>query len=374
MDESRSPLLRLEGISNHFGANRAKDGVDIDLRRREVQARAPLRVNDIGGWTDTWFAREGWVLNMAVVPPVEVQIKVIENAERRKKRVLLHLENSGESFWVNPDRPARTPHPFLQHIIARLPPPGQHALEVNLFSPVPAGISTGTSAAVCVALLGALSYLKRGRVVIKDIVSMAHRIETEDLNQQSGIQDQICAAYGGVCFIHMHRYPHARVEKLELEPRVWEELDRRLCLVYLGRPHQSSAMHERVIAGLERAGAQWKTLERLKHLPAIARTALLEGDLEGLGGVMVENNECQRALHRELVSVKADAIAGLARKYKASGWKVNGAGGNGGSMTILAGQDDGLKKRMLKEIVSLGKGIRPLPASLSANGLEAWES
>ncbi|MGB7296974.1 MAG: hypothetical protein WBC70_15425 [Candidatus Aminicenantales bacterium] len=340
---------------------------------RMIHARAPLRVNDIGGWTDTWFAREGWVLNMAVVPPIEVQIKVFENGERRKKRVLLHTENYGESFWINPDRPARSPHPFLQHIIARLSPPEHLALEANLFSPVPAGISTGTSAAVCVALLGALSLLKRGRVVIKDIVSLAHRIETEDLRQQSGIQDQICAAYGGVCFIHMHCYPQARVEKLDLEPCVWEELNRRLCLIYLGRPHLSSAMHERVIAGLKRTGAEWKTLERLKQLPACARTALLEGDLGALGAVMVENNECQRALHRELVSVKADAVAGLAKKYEASGWKVNGAGGKGGSMTILASQDDGLKRRMLREMVSLGKGIRPLPASLSPNGLEAWE-
>jgi len=338
-----------------------------------IHARAPLRVNDIGGWTDTWFAREGWVLNMAVVPPVEVQIKVFENREKRKKRVLLHTENYGESFWVNPDRPAASPHPFLQHIIARLAPPEHLKLEVNLFSPVPAGISTGTSAAVCVALLGALSFLKHGRVGLKDIVSLAHRVETEDLKQQSGVQDQICAAYGGVCFIHMYRYPQARVEKMVLDPSVWEELDRRLCLVYLGRPHLSSAIHERVIAGLERGGPEWKTLERLKQFPARAKTALLDGDLEALGAVMVENTECQRALYHELVSAEADAIAALAKKYKASGWKVNGAGGKGGSMTILAGPDDGLKRRLLREMVALGRGIRPLPASLSPNGLEAWE-
>jgi D-glycero-alpha-D-manno-heptose-7-phosphate kinase len=338
-----------------------------------IHARAPLRVNDIGGWTDTWFAREGWVLNMAIVPPVEVQVKVFENKERRKKRVLLHTENYGESFWVNPDRPVSSPHPFLQHIIARLAPPEQLKLEVNLFSPVPAGISTGTSAAVCVALLGALSFLKHGRVVLKDIISLAHRVETEDLKQQSGVQDQICAAYGGVCFIHMHRYPQARVEKMVLEPNVWEELDRRLCLVYLGRPHLSSAIHDRVIARLERGGPEWKTLERMKELPALAKTALLDADLETLGAVMVENTECQRALYRELVSTGADAVAALAKKYKASGWKVNGAGGRGGSMTILASPDDGLKRKMLMGIVAMGRGIRPLPASLSPNGLEAWE-
>ncbi len=53
--------------------------------RRLIRSRAPLRINDIGGWTDTWFAREGWVLNLAVVPAVEAQIKVYKNREKRKK-------------------------------------------------------------------------------------------------------------------------------------------------------------------------------------------------------------------------------------------------------------------------------------------------
>jgi D-glycero-alpha-D-manno-heptose-7-phosphate kinase len=340
---------------------------------RMIHARAPLRINDIGGWTDTWFAGEGWVLNMAVVPAIEVQIKVSESTERPKKRVLLHAENYGESFRVDPDRPASSPHPFLQHIIARLRPPPGLSLEINLFSPVPAGISTGTSAAVGVALMGALSYLNKGEVALKDIVSLAHRVETEDLKQQSGIQDQICAACGGICFIHMPRYPESRVERLVLEPRIWEELDRRICLIYLGRPHLSSAIHERVISRLRQGGPEWRVLERMKRLPARAKKALLAGDLESLGAVMVENTECQRELCSGLVSSGADAVAAVARKYRASGWKVNGAGGAGGSITILANGDDGLRRRMLRAISDLGKGIRPLPASLSPAGLEVWE-
>ena len=78
-------------------------------------------------------------------------------------------------------------------------------------------------------------------------------------------------------------------------------------------------------------------------------------------------------LYNGLVSPAADAVTFVARRYKASGWKVNGAGGRGGSMTILANRDDGLKRKMLQAISALGKGIRPLPASLSPGGLEAYE-
>jgi D-glycero-alpha-D-manno-heptose-7-phosphate kinase len=350
-----------------------KPGRSKDAFPRLIHARAPLRINDIGGWTDTWFAKEGWVLNMAVVPPIEVQVKVFENREKRKRRVLLHTENYGESFWVHPEKPAAAPHPFLQFIISRCPPPDHLKLEINLYSPVPAGISTGTSAAVCVALLGALGRIEQKDFALKDIVSLAHRVETEDLKQQSGIQDQICAAYGGICFIHMYRYPHARVEKIALERRVWDELDRRLCLIYLGRPHLSSAIHERVIERLEKGGPEWNVLERMKHLPVAAKAVLLDGDLESFGRWMTENNDYQRGLCPELVSPVADAVIAVAERHKASGWKVNGAGGRGGSLTILANRDDSLKRKMIQEIIALGKGIRPLPASLSFSGLEAWE-
>jgi len=239
---------------------------------------------------------------------------------------------------------------------------------------VPAGISAGTSASVSVALLGGLLSLNRIKLPLQEIVSLAHRVETEDLKMQSGVQDQVCAAYGGICFIHVPEYPRTRVEKLSLQPRVWDELDRRLYLIYLGKPHLSSAIHRKVIAKLERRGPEWKILQRMKELPAKARASLLAGDLDSYGEVMIENNECQRALLPELICKDAEAIIQVARKHKASGWKVNGAGGSGGSLTILASADDRLRRKMLQEILSLGKGIRPLPACLSQGGLITWDA
>jgi D-glycero-alpha-D-manno-heptose-7-phosphate kinase len=75
-----------------------------------------------------------------------------------------------------------------------------------------------------------------------------------------------------------------------------------------------------------------------------------------------------------LIAEEADMVAGLAKKWRAAGWKVNGAGGKGGSMTVLASGDDGLRRQMIQKINGLGRGIRILPISLSRAGLEAWEA
>ena len=85
---------------------------------------------------------------------------------------------------------------------------------------------------------------------------------------------------------------------------------------------------------------------------------------------MVENNECQRELHADLISPDADRVIAIARKYHACGWKVNGAGGQGGSLSLLADSDREKQAAMLAEITALGGGIRRLPVVLSREGLE----
>ncbi len=337
-----------------------------------IHSSSPLRINDIGGWTDTWFSGEGKVLNMAISPLVEAQIKVFENEKKKKARVLVHAENFDETFLVNPEEPQYDKHPLLQGAINSLPIPKDVELEISLRSYVPAGSSTGTSASVCVVLLGALDFLMAQKHSLDEIISLAHRVETEKLGLQSGIQDQISAAYGGVCFIHMHNYPRARVYKLDLEQKIKQELNERLCLVYLGKGHSSSALHEEVIVFLEKKGSQFKIIQNLKNLAEQAKDLLLKGNLDSLGNVMIQNNETQRSLHAALISEEADSVIGIAKKHRAKGWKVNGAGGKGGSLTILGNPEKRLRAQMLQEINSLSKGIKSIPISLAPSGLEVW--
>ena len=76
--------------------------------------------------------------------------------------------------------------------------PKNLSCEVTIYSEAPGGASTGTSAAVTVALIGALDSLTPGRMTPHEVALAAQRIETEMLHQQCGIQDQLCAAYGGI--------------------------------------------------------------------------------------------------------------------------------------------------------------------------------
>ena len=338
----------------------------------EVTATAPIRVCDIGGWTDTWFSRHGAVCNIAVTPGAEVRVRAVERGSVPHRFTLVVAGFDDHYGFEEGQAPGR--HPLLEAVIDDAGAPGGLALEILVASEVPPGSSTGTSAAVAVALIGALDALAPRPREAFEVARAAHRVEVERLGLQSGVQDQLCAAFGGVNFIEIDPYPEAARTGLAVPDAALGELERRLVLLHLGRAHHSSEIHERVSARLVSEGEGSPVLEELRRCAFVARDAVLAGDLEGLGRAMTRNTDAQRRLHGELVSAQAEAIIGIAAAHGASGWKVNGAGGDGGSLSILCGPDQARSQTMERALLSADPALQVIPTRLSHGGLQVRRS
>jgi D-glycero-alpha-D-manno-heptose-7-phosphate kinase len=337
-----------------------------------VTAVAPIRICDLGGWTDTWFARRGKVFNLAVAPRVEVRVQVRARSAA-PHRVDLDVADFGDRYGFEPGRGPRR-HPLLEAAVDEVGVPDDLALAIRVTSGVPAGCSTGTSAAVSVALVGALDALTADRRSLEEVARAAHRIEVERLELQSGVQDQLCAALGGINFIEIGPYPEAVRTPLPAPPPLRHELERRLMLVHLGRAHRSSQMHDRVIGRLVREGERSPQLEELRECAVMARDAVLARDLDGLGRAMVRNTDAQADLHEDLVSAQAQRVIDVATAHGASGWKINGAGGDGGSLSILCGRDLTRRFAMERALVAADPLLRLIPVRLSESGLSVVRS
>jgi len=341
-----------------------------------IRATAPIRICDNGGWTDTWVARHGKVFNIAVHPLVEVQLDVFPRGAH-DAHVILNAENYGSRYAPAMDSDTWGAHPLLEAALRAIPPPDHQDVDAVIRSKAPAGASTGTSAAVVVAFLGALDRLaicasKASQAAPIEIARLAHDVETRWLGRQSGVQDQLCAAFGGVNFIEITKYPEASVSRVNLSGDTFRELNRRLVLIFLGRPHSSSEVHEKVIADLERRGPDCEELNRLRAAAERARDAAVAGNLEALGRAMRENTDAQATLHTDLVQRDAWRIIEIAAAHGAAGWKVNGAGGDGGSITLLADPNDDAKRNMIRNIELEDPAFQSIPVEISAAGLTVW--
>lgn len=302
-----------------------------------VSVHAPARIMDLGGWTDTWFARRGVVCSIAVGPATTVAARPSDQAADR----------SGPCRWTTPDLPGSSDHPLLDAAARSV---GAVGVSATIRSLVPPGAGLGTSASVVVALVAALEALgpqRRGRQVGSvgpgpgddgvRLAGLAHRAETST-GAQSGVQDQVAAACGGFLVIEID-YPHVTPRRLELPHGLRRELADRLLTVYFGRPHRSSDLHLRVIAALENGDAE-PLMAPLREAARSGADALERGDLSAYADAVRANTAGQRDLHPDLIGSDARRLEQMLARYgRSSVVKVNGAGGEGGSATVLLPAD-----------------------------------
>ena len=342
---------------------------------QRVVATAPVRVADVGGWTDTWFGSPGRACHLAVGPGVEVEVRASRTSEPEVHQagsgpVVVHLPTMGiEPYRIGPGSSGWSSattggHPLVEHaigaVLERVPAVEGDGIVVTVRSDVPPGASLGTSAAVVVATIAAVdAACTEERMLPEDVARLAHRVETERVGREAGVQDQWAAALGGCGLLAIGPYPDVRHEPIPIDARTEAELGRRLLTVVFG-PHDSSLVHAEVInavvgcSGVEHDRAR-RALTRLSVLAGDAAAALADGSVDGWGEVLTEATETQRTLHPGLVGGAHEAAIQVARSLGARGWKVNGAGGDGGSLTILSGAD----------------GAAPLRAALADTG-PAW--
>src|SRR5262249_24733556 len=156
---------------------------------------------------------------------------------------------------------------------------------------------------------------------------------------------------------------------LALPSDITRRLEQQLAFVYLGRAHLSSLVHEAVIAGLGQAGAPRQALDDLREAALEARDALTAGDLAAFGRALHRNVDAQRRLHPSLVNDVAGRLGALAEEIGALGWKVNGAGGDGGTIAILFDSDvEHARAELSARLARMVPSARVLPVRLADHG------
>jgi D-glycero-alpha-D-manno-heptose-7-phosphate kinase len=326
-----------------------------------IYSRAPVRICDIGGWTDTWFYPKGAIFNICVdlysciriVPNNTNKINII--SENLNLRTEIQDFNKIE-YDGNLD--------LLKAAVKRTNI--EKGLDIYIRTDAPPGCGTGTSASVAVALIAALTRFSHKNLSPKEMANLAHKLEIEELKLESGIQDQYAAALGGINFMEIN-YPSAKISRIELEDEQIINLENHLILVYLSS-RSSNQIHKSVIENYRQGDdSTIRSLEIIKNCAYEMKEAIYSKNLDLMGKIMNKNWEAQKNLHPLMVNPIIKKIERMAEKYGAIGFKLNGAGG-GGSATILSGirSEFRLKKKIVEE------GFQILPMKINFNGVQVW--
>jgi len=339
-----------------------------------IRARAPVRIDFAGGWTDVaLFAQDtpGAVINAAISIYSYASIRPMDRAESDGSRVRIYSADF-DQFVEAEDIKKLEYDGHVDLVKAAVRHLGiDRAAYIVTRSDAPAGSGLGTSAAMGVSLIGALSRFTAKNFLSYEVAEMASQIEREELGILGGKQDHYASALGGINFMEFHS-ERVRFAQIRVPSHTLFELEKHLVLCYTGKSRLSGNIHEKVReAYLGQDPTARTAIENLKSITRSMKEALLKGDLDSFARLLTENWTNQKALHPSVTNPQIEDLFRVAFEHGAAGGKACGAGG-GGCIVFLSKPDQEHHLRKALEAA----GVRILDFVLDHHGLavEATES
>jgi len=337
------------------------------MRRQDLptafHATAPLRLDFAGGWTDVspFSTREGGVVvNAAIGLRAHVELKL------GGKLLRLVSEELGETLECA-NSGGLAPHgklPLLTAALRRFPVLGGFTLSTRCDAPPGSGL--GSSGALGVALVGALSRARQEALSGSDVADNAWQIETIEAALAGGKQDQYAAALGGFHRLSF-RDPDVGIEPVSLDPTFAAALERQTLIYYTNKSRVSGDTISRVMGAYERGDAKvTAALHGLKETGNAMAEALRAADLARVGALLSENWKHQQALDPAMRSPDMEQLEAAVMKAGALGGKAAGAGAGGCMFFVMRGD-----ARDAASAIA-GTGARVLPLSWAPEGVRSW--
>jgi D-glycero-alpha-D-manno-heptose-7-phosphate kinase len=337
------------------------------VRRRdlptEFHATAPVRLDWAGAWTDVppFAEREGGVV-------VNAAVDLLTRADLTIGGSLIRLvsEDLGETLeCVNSGGLIRGGKlDLLTAALRMFPVLGNFTLTTR--SDAPPGSGLGSSGALDVALVAALTRARGEQLGERDLAEHAWCVEAVEAGIPGGKQDQYAAALGG-----FHRFtfrgPDVGIEPLTLDPAFAAELERLTVVCYTGRSRVSGDTIARVMGAYERGDRQVVgALRALKDVAEGMAEALRGADVARVGALLGENWTRQQALDPGMRTDEMGRLEHALAGAGSLGGKAAGAGA-GGTMFFLVPGD-----RRAAVLAAERAGATVLPLAWAAEGARAW--
>jgi D-glycero-alpha-D-manno-heptose-7-phosphate kinase len=227
----------------------------------------------------------------------------------------------------------------------------------------PPGSGLGSSGALDVALVAALSSARGETRDPLEIAETACHLEAVEAAMPGGRQDQFASSYGG--FLRLtFRDPQAEVERLKLDPDFMAELARRLVLCYTGASRFSGATIERVMRAYEQGDPSvHAALHGLRDVADAMAGALVAADFSRVGQLLSQNWRHQLALDARMSTPEMADLEQAMASAGSLGGKAAGSGA-GGCMFFLAPDDPSAMMAAARNL-----GTRLLPIAWAMRGV-----
>jgi D-glycero-alpha-D-manno-heptose-7-phosphate kinase len=322
-----------------------------------ICVKAPLRIGLFGGGTDIpdfFLERGGKAIGFTIESYIYIQAVEAEINQGYKFRISYRKNeevNSAEDIT----------HPIFREVLKKYKFDNPYAF--NTISNLPSGAGLGGSSSFTVGLLSLIHKIKGLNKKNLDLAKQAINIERVILNEKGGWQDQLHAAFGGMNVFNFSKSGNISRTKLNPHPRVFNDLNNNMYLLYSGKM--------RVSHDIEASKIKTLNIGMLSELHDIANQAedlLNKKDctIQEIGKLLNDSWLIKRGLSNKVSDTEIDDIYKHILNSGAYGAKLCGAGG-GGFFMVLASKSSAKK---LQEIMKKGQ-LKKM--SIDLGGIKTFE-
>jgi len=187
----------------------------------------------------------------------------------------------------------------------------------------------GSSAAISVAIVGALAK-SQGKIMSRsEIAELAWEIEVNDLGLFGGKQDQYSASFGG---LNLFEFTAQGVSVQPFDKKYADAIMPHLILMHTNLERKNPKLQE----GFKKLDSkQIRALKQIKSLVAPTIKAIGDSDIQTLGEILDTSWNYKKQSNKGISNEQISNIYQTAKKHGAIGRKVCGAGGGGMMMFIV---------------------------------------
>lgn len=333
-----------------------------------VFAKAPLRLALAGGGTDLfpyWKHYGGIVLNGTIDQYAYCKIEpsdkwIFKSVDLEREETFDNVEDIMSKTTL---KLLVSTYQYLTNDCEKTP------VKITTFVEAPPGSGLGSSSALVVSLIAAISEYYSIPLGEYDIADMAVDIERNVCDLPGGKQDQFAAAFGGFNFIEFLPDGRTIVNPLRLNFKTQNMLELSTVLYYVGKPR----MDERVIENtsqnlLNNDKGTLQATHRIKSAAIEYKRSLLLGDVDKICETMNTYWKNKIQTNEKVVSPELLDSYEFAMKNGAKAAKISGAGG-GGHMILFT---DFEKRHQLISALKKRKVGRVVPFKFVKHGVDVW--
>jgi D-glycero-alpha-D-manno-heptose-7-phosphate kinase len=323
-----------------------------------VVTKTPFRVTFAGGGTDLpgYYLNHGPGVCVAGAMDKGIYVMVVENFNSDQIRVSYRITEDAKPSIDD------IAHGAIRESMRLLKIPS--GVQVITATQMPSrGTGIGSSSACAVGVLNALHVWKGDKCSPRQLAREAVRVEREILKEPGGIQDQYCAAYGGLNVIRVERDGSVSVQSLNIDHEGLATINEHQMLFFTGIERSSGDIHADQTQRIDEHLGEY---DEMRNLALSTGKALEALDFPEVGRLMDENWALKRKLSAGITNPKIDAMYGAAKSAGALGCKLMGAGG-GGFLFLIA--PPAQREAIRKALAPFGATPRPIRLTLDGSAV-----